>query len=115
MKQTEDAYTRDMFASRNVQMPRSGRGPYRGDDGKTFGAYIAQMRRNRHMTQLQYAELVEASRRSLIMVEQLIQFPKVIPYHSTLFKIASKEFGCSFHGPRAQMRQGFDEWRNSTT
>jgi hypothetical protein len=83
------------------------RGPYVKLPGawgqRTFGAYIVLCRRDRNMTQAQYAASLNVSRRSLVMAEQLV----IRPFKplGTVAKFAAAEFKSWF-----DLVQLFDIW-----
>lgn len=103
MKQAEDTKTVDLLAAR--------RGPYytvRPMRQKMFGAYIAECRRARQMTQTQYAGSLNVSRRSLIMAEQLTCRPRSVYTLPTVAAFARAEFKSWF-----EMCNAHDAWSRS--
>jgi DNA-binding XRE family transcriptional regulator len=111
MRQPEDNKTKDLLSKthRGAYMR-----PYKNFEHRTFGGFIAMLRKKRLMTQIQYAGMVGISRRALIMVERLTDIPEDMPYHGVVFKIAALEMGCSVQGPRAQIKNAFAIWKDST-
>ncbi len=91
MKQPNDSKTRDLLAG-----PR---GPYiklpSAWGQHTFGAFVVACRRDRKMTQSQYAASLNVSRRSLVMLEQQVLRP--FKPLGTVARFAAAEFKDWFH------------------